>query len=141
MDGHLAFKQVRINHTIYKPPATRDPANSTLILPAITRWVREQSGIPATVPIWWSEMYPVPCRDTNAYLPPDTDRVWPVEEQLAVFRKAVREIAAPDLGVELFLNWGAQANSNCFVGMYNDTGVEGGGYPTPFYDIAREFNS
>ena len=138
MDGHLAYKRVRLNGTSFSPPATADPRNSTEIFPAITAWVRESSGLRAEVPIWWAEMYPVPCFDTTAY---EDNRSWPVEEQLAVYTKAVKEISAPELGVEVFLNWGAEANSNCFAAMYNDTKLPGGGYPTPFYDIARKFNS
>ena len=83
-------------------------------------------------------MYPVPCHDTSAYGP--TEQAWPVEEQVAVFTKAVQEISAPELGVELFLNWGAQVNENCFAAMYNDTSAPDGGYPTPFFEVARTFN-
>ncbi len=68
---------------------------ATGIFPAITRWIREQSGLARGVPIWWAEMYPVPCTDTAAYIPPGN--VWPVEEQIAVYTKAMNEIAASEL--------------------------------------------
>lgn len=83
-------------------------------------------------------MYPVPCHDTTSYGP--SDKTWPVDEQIAVFTKAMEEISAPELGVEVFLNWGAQVNDNCFVAMYNDTAQKRGGCPTPFYEVARKFN-
>lgn len=50
------------------------------VLPDSTRWVREQSGLAADIPIWWSEMYPVPCVDTGMYGPSIT--LWPLEQQV-----------------------------------------------------------
>ena len=58
-----------------------------------------------------------------------------------MFTKAVHEIAIPELGVEVFLNWAAQAGPNCVVGLYNDTSQPDGGWPTPFYDVFGRINS
>jgi hypothetical protein len=52
------------------------------------------------------------------------------------------EISAPELGVEVALNWAAMQehdNSNC-IGLYNDTSYANGGYPTPFYYVVKDIN-
>ena len=47
---------------------------------------------------------------------------------------------ALNFGVEVALNWAAQAGPNCIVGMYNDTAAADGGFATPFYEIVKEIN-
>jgi hypothetical protein len=66
--------------------------------------------------------------------------LWAPELQLAVYRKMLTEISDPALGVEVALNWAAQAGPNCIVGMYNDTSAANGGFATPFYQVVKEIN-
>lgn len=138
LDGHLAYEAYRLNGTTWHHPANDDPLGSTRIFPAMTRWVRESSGLDRSIPIWWAEFYPVPCVDTGNYGP--SGKLWPLEQQLAVYKKMLHEISEPSLGVEVALNWAAQAGPNCMVGMYNDTSAAHGGYPTPFYKIVKDIN-
>eukprot|EP00041_Stephanoeca_diplocostata_P017854 m.367915 g.367915 ORF g.367915 m.367915 type:complete len:802 (-) comp20839_c0_seq2:64-2469(-) len=139
MDGHLAFEAYQLpNGSVYKRPTNNDPFGATQVFPDSTRWVREHSGLAADIPIWWSEIYPVPCVDTGMYGP--ATELWPLEQQISVYTKALEEIAAPDLGVEVALNWAAMANENCIVGMYNDTNTANGGMPTPFYTVVKNIN-
>ena len=140
MDGHLAYESYEVNGIHYTRPANNDPLGSTVVFPAATKWVREESGLSADVPIWWSEFYPVPCVDTGMYGP--TKEPWPLPLQLAVYRKMLTEISAPELGVEVALNWAAMQqhdNPNC-IGLYNDTSYPNGGYPTPFYAVVKDIN-
>ena len=138
MDGHLAYEAYQINGTHYTRPANGDPLGSTAVFPAATKWVREQSGLDSSIPIWWSEFYPVPCVDTGMYGP--SEQLWPLDLQRAVYRKMLTEISDPALGVEVALNWAAQASANCPVAVYNDTSLPNGGYPTPFYSIIKDIN-
>ena len=138
MDGHLASESYEVNGKHYSRPANNDALGSTEIFPAATKWVREQSGLDASIPIWWSEFYPVPCVDTGMYGP--SGKLWPLEMQLAVYHKMVKEISKPSLGVEVALNWAAMAGPNCVVGVYNDTSQPNGGLPTPFYEVIKNIN-
>eukprot|EP00040_Diaphanoeca_grandis_P010930 m.56008 g.56008 ORF g.56008 m.56008 type:complete len:406 (-) comp22168_c0_seq2:135-1352(-) len=138
MDGHLAYEAYESNGVVYKKPANDDPLGATEIFPATTKWVREESGLASDIPIWWSEFYPVPCVDTTMYGP--SGKLWPLEQQLEVFTKAIEAVAATDLGVEVVLNWAAMVGPNCIVAMYNDTNSANGGMPTPFYQVAKQVN-
>merc|ERR1711924_351662 len=131
LDGHLAYEAYKLNGTVWHKPANADPYGSTRIFVDVTRWVREHSGLYRGFPIWWSEFHPVPCVDTGSYGP--TTQLWPLDQQLRVYKKMLTEISEPSLGVEVALNWAAQAGPNCIVGMYNDTAAANGGFATPFY--------
>lgn len=99
----------------------------TGIFSAVGEWLRQHTDLP----LWWSEFYPVPCHDYWQ------DMDWTVEYQMEVYRRALEEASKH---ADLVLNCPAQANDNCVLGAYNDTSVEGGGYPTPLCDLAKEFN-
>ena len=79
-----------------------------------------------TMPIIWSEIYPVPCHD---YWP---SMNWSTAEQLRVYRAGMTEAAK---GAALALNWGAMSNENCVAGMYDQSGA-----PTPYFAVAKEIN-
>ena len=191
MDGQLAHVGCALNGSVYscRRPANNDPLGATALFAAASRWVREESGLGGSVPIWWSTCIrpvcrilfanethddddgpsstrcPVPCVQTGMHGPNNTRNnshpltaarlrralarggrfwhrpllflfshtvrledsllrvdnaeLWPLELQLAVYRKMLVEMSDPSLGVEVALNWAATTGPNCLVGMCN----------------------
>ena len=87
LDGHLAYNSTRLNGTTWRPPYP-DALSATGIFPAVTSWTRRAlTARGSAAPIWWSEMYPVPCFDYNVYMPGsggEPPRAWPIERQIEV---------------------------------------------------------
>lgn len=124
VDGHLAYVVTRGANGTWQhtPSVPSHPEVSAGIFSATNKFI----GGLTSLPIWWSEIYPVPCHD---YWP---GMNWTTAQQVAVYRAGMRAAAQ---GATLALNWGGMSNDNCVAGMYDSQGV-----PSPFYTVAKEVN-
>eukprot|EP00045_Choanoeca_perplexa_P004752 m.40448 g.40448 ORF g.40448 m.40448 type:complete len:364 (-) comp12742_c0_seq16:1548-2639(-) len=119
LDGHAAT-----NTTTGLP--LPDPMTATHVFSALNDWLRTQTSLP----IWWSEIYPLPAVAES----------WPIHQQVDVFTYAMNQVR----NASVVLTWPAESDPEeqwTRGTMWNDTLVMDGGYPTPFYTVAKQFNN
>jgi len=92
-------------------------------------WIRQQPNGGATLPIWWAEWYATPYT-----------RPYDLAHANAVMANAL--IRTAQSGAAVALVWGPQGDAQGFSypeGICSDTGVAGGGQPTPYQATAQAF--
>jgi hypothetical protein len=92
-------------------------------------WIRQQPNGGASLPIWWAEWYATPYT-----------RLYDLAHANAVMANAL--IRTAQSGAAVALVWGPQGDAQGFSypeGICSDTGVVGGGQPTPYQATAQVF--
>jgi hypothetical protein len=95
------------------------PIESAEKLVAVAEWLRARTSLP----IWWSEVAPVPYTTSSSYA---------VSDQQAQWRATIDALERG--GVSVGLLWQPESNAR-HTGLWTSVASADGGQPTPVYDV------